>query len=68
MDRNLLTRDIFAFVGNGPKGQLLSEIDLQSENGGFSTFTGVFGPGNGESGALCIKFGLAFSRDASNDV
>ena len=41
---------------------------LKTENGDFSTFAGVFDPGNGRIGLALHKVRLAFFRDASNDI
>ena len=44
------------------------KLILNTENGGFSTFAGVFDPGTGRIGPAVLKFRLAFLRDASNGV
>ena len=45
-----------------------SKLILKTENRGFSTFAGVFDPGNGRIGPALLKVPLAFLRDMSNDV
>ena len=45
-----------------------NKLILKTENGGFSTFAGVFDPGNGRIGPALLRVRLAFLRDASNDV
>ena len=44
------------------------KLIMKTENGGFSTFAGVFDPGNGRIGPALLKVRLAFLRDASNGV
>ena len=44
------------------------KLILNTENGGFSTFAGVFDPGTGRIGPAVLKFRLAFLRDVSNGV
>ena len=51
-----------------PKAISYNKLILKTENGGFSTFAGVFDPGNGRIGPALLKVRLAFLRDASNDV
>ena len=45
-----------------------NKLIMKTENGGFSTFAGVFDPGNGRIGLALLEVQLAFSRNASNDV
>ena len=45
-----------------------NKLILKTENGGFSTFAGVFDPVTGKIGPAVLKFRLAFLRDASNGV
>ena len=51
-----------------PKAISYNKLILKTENGGFSTFAGVFDPGRGRIGPALLKVRLAFCRDASNDV
>ena len=44
------------------------KLILKTENGGFSSFAGVFDPGNGRIGPAVLIFQLAFLRDASNGI
>ena len=45
-----------------------NKLTLKTENGGFSTFAGVFDPGTGRIGPAVLKFRVALLRDASNGV
>ena len=48
---------------------ILIQFILQTENGGSSTFAGVFDPGRGRIGPALLKVRLVFFlRDASNHV
>ena len=47
---------------------LTIKLILKTENRGFSTFAGVFDPGNGRIRPALPKVRLTFLRDASNDV
>ena len=53
---------------NGLMAIPYNKLILKTENGGFSTFAGVFDPGDGRIGLALLKVRLAFLRDASNDV
>ena len=55
---------------SGARSKAISynKLILKTENGGFSTFAGVFDPGTGRIGPAVLKFRLAFLRDASNGV
>ena len=50
------------------KANFYNTLILKTENGGFSTFAGVFDPGNGKIGLAFLKVRRAFGRDASSDV
>ena len=51
-----------------PKAISYNKLILKTENGGFSTFAGVFDPGRGRIRPALLKVRLVFLRDASNDV
>ena len=70
--RPVIGRDAFSSVAPvlGPSAISCNKLILKTENGGFSTFAGVFDPGTGRIGPAVLKFRLliAFLRDASNGV